>query len=31
MAAATAVSDALLVACRPGEEAAQFQLYQLLS
>jgi len=31
MASATAVSDALLTACRRGEEAAQFQLYNLLS
>ncbi|GAA4503666.1 sigma-70 family RNA polymerase sigma factor [Hymenobacter ginsengisoli] len=27
----SAVSEALLAACRRGEEAAQFQLYQLLS
>jgi RNA polymerase sigma factor (sigma-70 family) len=29
--AATAISDALLAACRRGEEAAQFQLYNQLS
>jgi RNA polymerase sigma-70 factor (ECF subfamily) len=31
MPAATAISDALLAACRRGEEAAQFQLYNQLS
>jgi RNA polymerase sigma-70 factor (ECF subfamily) len=30
-ATASAVSDALLAACRRGEEAAQFRLYHLLS
>lgn len=31
MPAVTAISDALLAACRRGEEAAQFQLYNQLS
>jgi RNA polymerase sigma-70 factor (ECF subfamily) len=31
MPAATAISDALLAACRRGEESAQFQLYNQLS
>jgi RNA polymerase sigma-70 factor (ECF subfamily) len=31
MPAATAISDALLAACRRGEETAQFQLYNQLS